>query len=597
MAALNKLTKPRRKKRIHQPESSPFPVPIESIDGKPASDDHWYYYTGNLVDNCVLVTNPGDIAFIYKMGFFGKGMFSRSKPEHKRFISSYQGTVRKNLPPNERRFQQQRFQQVRKRRYMRHLEWYKEYKEHFPLDFRGENDTDPTQSTSFEPKYMCSDENDGPTAKKMKLFDISTGNDDDDGATQTDDVTVKTDAARTCSSVFNNDVTTGYDDDTAGYNNVTPRNDDVTARIDDVTVGNDDVTTMEDIVTTSDKTVNKLDDVPTESKNISFRDDKIEKSEFIEHDKIECAERELMEDKTSNHLHKHDDIPCNAKNKCSDNDDVILCTQCDDVTKDDYKMESSDERTECTQLCDVRNESARIDSTQMSMESSDIVESSDEADEEEMPQTTIPSTVKDDSHGNIKHKNRKSIKKDDPYQVFEYLQLSLEEAFFLSYGLGCLTVLDKDKNSLNLSDMWLRYCAINPRFISSYAVYHYIRSKGWVPKTGIKFGSDYIVYKQGPPFYHSTYSVLISMVDEDTLLSCEDEQRPLTWPVICGMSRVTEHAAKEIMFCHVIKPSDMTAEEMKSPRCLERLKVQETVMRRWVSAKERMDKGSYSVIS
>ena len=34
-----------------------------------------------------------------------------------------------------------------------------------------------------------------------------------------------------------------------------------------------------------------------------------------------------------------------------------------------------------------------------------------------------------------------------------------------------------------------------------------IITKGWVVRDGTKFGSDFLLYKHGPPFFHASYSV------------------------------------------------------------------------------------------
>lgn len=184
-----------------------------------------------------------------------------------------------------------------------------------------------------------------------------------------------------------------------------------------------------------------------------------------------------------------------------------------------------------------------------------------------------------------------SRRRDDPYKVYEHLQLSLEEAFFLSYGLGCLSVLDKDKKPLSLSQMWCAFCGAKQEFIPNYVSYHYFRSKGWVPKLGIKYGTDLVLYKEGMPFYHSSYSVIVQMVNhqhEDTVKSDSTILgRELSWRQLCGVGRVNEHAAKELMICYVIKPSDLKNEEMSSPKCISRFKTQEVVLRRWIPERAR----------
>lgn len=94
----------------------------------------------------------------------------------------------------------------------------------------------------------------------------------------------------------------------------------------------------------------------------------------------------------------------------------------------------------------------------------------------------------------------------------EHLQLTLEEAFFLAYGLGVLQITDPEDggNTLDvhqLLDLARRHsyfpplepgAALEPDdpFLLNYVVYHHFRSLGWVVKPGIKFGVD---YRTSPP--------------------------------------------------------------------------------------------------
>ena len=60
---------PQHKKRRwqHQTINPPFPVPITTITGVPASEKNWYYFTGELEGDHVLVKQSGDIHFLHKM--------------------------------------------------------------------------------------------------------------------------------------------------------------------------------------------------------------------------------------------------------------------------------------------------------------------------------------------------------------------------------------------------------------------------------------------------------------------------------------------------------------------------------------------------
>ncbi|XP_059384900.1 tRNA-splicing endonuclease subunit Sen2 isoform X2 [Carassius carassius] len=153
-------------------------------------------------------------------------------------------------------------------------------------------------------------------------------------------------------------------------------------------------------------------------------------------------------------------------------------------------------------------------------------------------------------------------------------------AFFLVYALGCLSVYYSGE-ALSVAQVWTMFRSLQPNFSSSYAAYHYFRSKGWVPKSGIKYGTDLMLYRKGPPFYHASYSVVVDR--------CDESLRPFSWKSLAALSRTTGNVSKELMLCLVITPSDVTEDMLSSPECLKRLSVQEVLVSRWVSSRERTE--------
>ncbi|NWS04301.1 SEN2 endonuclease, partial [Motacilla alba] len=177
----------------------------------------------------------------------------------------------------------------------------------------------------------------------------------------------------------------------------------------------------------------------------------------------------------------------------------------------------------------------------------------------------------------------------NPFRIFEYLQLSLEEAFFLVYALGCLSIYYGEE-PLSIVKLWEVFSEVKPDFKTTYMAYHYFRGKGWVPKVGLKYGTDLLLYRKGPPFYHASYSVIAELVDDNFEGSL---RRPLSWMSLSGLNRTTANASKELMLCYLIRPSDMTAEEMSTPECMKRIKVQELIVSRWVSSRERCEQDEF----
>uniref|UniRef100_A0A8C4R2B9 tRNA-splicing endonuclease subunit Sen2 n=1 Tax=Eptatretus burgeri TaxID=7764 RepID=A0A8C4R2B9_EPTBU len=175
----------------------------------------------------------------------------------------------------------------------------------------------------------------------------------------------------------------------------------------------------------------------------------------------------------------------------------------------------------------------------------------------------------------------------EPYLLVETLQLAPEEAFFLSYALGCLIISQKQK-VLTHSGLWRFFLTSCPNFPAIYAAYHHFRCCGWVPKPGLKYGADFLLYRKGPAFYHASYSVIVEMVRAGSY--CGQARRPFSWRSLSALNRSTTSVSKELLFCFVVCPQDLTSEQLESPECLKKLKVQEVLVNRWVSSRECVEK-------
>eukprot|EP00048_Salpingoeca_helianthica_P001751 m.51382 g.51382 ORF g.51382 m.51382 type:complete len:479 (-) comp11686_c0_seq2:18-1454(-) len=162
-------------------------------------------------------------------------------------------------------------------------------------------------------------------------------------------------------------------------------------------------------------------------------------------------------------------------------------------------------------------------------------------------------------------------------ELREHLQLSLEEAFFLTHALGCMHLTDEDGEDLTLDDQWQRFAALQPDFAYSYTVYLHLRSAGWVPKSGIKYGSTFMAYRKGPSFFHASFSIVIRAVDATTLALLPG-QPPLTWAEVTSLGRLCAQVAKELVTCYVLVPPDCDLGQLS---CLHTLAVKQVLLRRW----------------
>ena len=185
----------------------------------------------------------------------------------------------------------------------------------------------------------------------------------------------------------------------------------------------------------------------------------------------------------------------------------------------------------------------------------------------------------------------KELRTTDPYPVKEHLQLSSEETTYLAMELNILQVFSPDGSPVTAETLWIHFLCMNGRFIELYTAYRYYRSKGWVPKSGLKFGVDFLLYKEGPSFYHSTYAVVVTLIEQCVEANLESLHKPpmtgLTWREVIALNRVNEAAGKELIVCYVVKPPSLSQDQFKLSTCLASLQVCEVFIKRWVPEKER----------
>ncbi|KAI8927352.1 hypothetical protein BC831DRAFT_452568 [Entophlyctis helioformis] len=222
----------------------------------------------------------------------------------------------------------------------------------------------------------------------------------------------------------------------------------------------------------------------------------------------------------------------------------------------------------------------------------------------------------------------------------EVYRLMLEEAFFLAYAFGCISVHDAAdalKTPLDIESLWSQCRQVRKQlhtghafmnseppepgaagagtgtadmegaagaatdFAVHYAVYHYYRSHGWVVKSGHLFGADFVLYRKGPIFRHSDYAVVIQMTREPPpppLLAphqqaggqTRDERigGGMTWQTVQWTNRVCSTAKKQTLLCHVVVPHDMDlSRELGSVACLRRLRIWDVAVGRWQPERSR----------
>ncbi|KAH9533074.1 hypothetical protein CY35_18G031400 [Sphagnum magellanicum] len=166
-------------------------------------------------------------------------------------------------------------------------------------------------------------------------------------------------------------------------------------------------------------------------------------------------------------------------------------------------------------------------------------------------------------------------------QEMQFLELGLEEAFFLTSELKCICIYQQQTSEgcaiLSEEEVWRIMKNSKPQFVHLYKAYAHLRSKHWVVRAGLQFGADFMAYRHHPALVHSDYAVVVMWEMH--------EQRLNTWAEMQAMSRLCGSVAKTLLLLH-ISPNRETVDD-SSPLCIHDFSVKVMEVRRWFPEKNR----------
>ncbi|GAM84006.1 hypothetical protein ANO11243_019970 [Dothideomycetidae sp. 11243] len=232
-------------------------------------------------------------------------------------------------------------------------------------------------------------------------------------------------------------------------------------------------------------------------------------------------------------------------------------------------------------------------------------------------QTDIPSTNAPEI--TTQTEDIDDLEEDAPLVDQEHLQLSLQEAFFLSYGLGVLDIhiTPRDQEvvaktsaplkqsilgSKEMLSLFATHSAFptlamhelrpdNP-FLLSYITYHHYRSLGWVVRPGTKFAADWMLYNRGPVFSHAEFTVTIVPEYPDGWHGQwgngpSSRVRQKEWWEMHCTNRIQSQVQKTLVLCYVEVPLQVDLASGDIGQVLKSYKVRDFVVRRWLANRSR----------
>ncbi|KAL7676653.1 hypothetical protein ACOME3_002904 [Neoechinorhynchus agilis] len=131
--------------------------------------------------------------------------------------------------------------------------------------------------------------------------------------------------------------------------------------------------------------------------------------------------------------------------------------------------------------------------------------------------------------------------------------LSPEETIYNTTNNKNFNVYGENDLPLLNRELWAQFCQRDYMFPYRSAVFVHLKSKGWIVRSGLKFGCDFMLYEGSIDSFHSRYGVLVlrdsGAYGKDFSLDGSDR-------MISTLVRVLHSARKRLVLCFVEFPTN-----------------------------------------
>lgn len=171
-----------------------------------------------------------------------------------------------------------------------------------------------------------------------------------------------------------------------------------------------------------------------------------------------------------------------------------------------------------------------------------------------------------------------SFASDFPRADLEHIQLTLVEAYYAAFVTKALLLQDEAGNILaDAPTTWRLFCSrAGMRFPQTFVAYCRYRAAGWIPRSGLKYGTDWVLYPASAKRHtHSSFCVVLRFRDN------EPRRLERTWVSLQNRIRLIKNVSKTLIIAEVITTPnvDMTSDIRDAFRAVS---VSELTVDRWV---------------
>ncbi|XP_023749209.1 tRNA-splicing endonuclease subunit Sen2-2 [Lactuca sativa] len=179
----------------------------------------------------------------------------------------------------------------------------------------------------------------------------------------------------------------------------------------------------------------------------------------------------------------------------------------------------------------------------------------------------------------------------------QWFQLTLEEAFYLSFSLNCIKIVTGDNIIKTNNELWDYMISKRESFPDFFKAYSHLRAKNWVVRSGCQYGVDFVAYRHHPSLVHSEYGVLVfsdrnrnGIGDLNRNRNWNDRLR--VWSDFQCTLRLSGSVAKTLLILYVKNKNGENGIVKDSLCCLENYSVEERTITRWNPERCREDQGN-----
>lgn len=110
-------------------------------------------------------------------------------------------------------------------------------------------------------------------------------------------------------------------------------------------------------------------------------------------------------------------------------------------------------------------------------------------------------------------------------------------------------------------------------FPFQYASYHHFKSKGWIVRSGLLYGVDWVLYQLHPAHAHSDCGVIVVAQNDHS------GSTTLGWRDICIAQRLINQVSKDLVLLYLQAPPGL---DLSTPNCVAQIAAEERLVSRWV---------------